>query len=62
LLESVNFAGLVVDEHLVVLVDSARVEQQLLEVADILFDNVGDLLQLSEFVPIMVLEHTFGAD
>jgi len=52
----------VVDEHFVVLVDAASIEQKFLEVPNILLDNVSDLLELSKLVPVMILEHALGAD
>lgn len=51
-----------IDEHLVVVIDSSGVEQQFLEVANVLLDHLGDFFELGKFVPVMVLKHAFGAD
>lgn len=33
-----------------------------MKISYVLFDNGGDLLKLGELVPIVVLEHAFGAN
>lgn len=51
-----------INEHLVVLVNAARIVKQLLQVTDVLLDHCGDLLKLRKLVAIMVFEHAFGTD
>jgi len=60
--KTVDFAGLMIDKHLVVLVDSAGIVEQLLQVADVLLDHSGHLFKLRELVTVVVFEHTLGAN
>jgi len=60
--KTVDFAGLMIDKHLVVLVDSAGIVEQLLQVADVLLDHSGHLFKLRELVTVVVFEHAFGAN
>lgn len=61
-LQPLDFAGLVVDEHLVVFVDAARVVQEFLKVADVLFQHGSHFFQLGKFVAVVVLEHAARAN
>ena len=60
--KTVDFARLVIDKHLVVLVDSASIVEQLLQVADVLLDHSGHLFKLCELVTVVVFEHALGAN
>lgn len=45
----------------IVFVDSFGVQQQLMQVVDILFDDVSDIFKLSKLMPVVFSEHTLRA-
>lgn len=60
--KTADLACLVINEHLVVVVDASGVEKQFLQISDVLLDDLGHLLKLGELVAVVVLEHAFGAN
>jgi hypothetical protein len=50
------------DVNSIVIVDSFRVFEQLLQIRNILLDNVCYVIKLSELVAIVIFEHAFWTD
>ena len=59
--QPLNLSLDVVDKAAVVIVDTLRVDHQLVQVVDILLNDICHVLKLGQLVPIMVAEHAFWA-
>ena len=59
--QPLNLSLNVVNKAAVVVVDSLRVDHQLVQVVDILLNDVCHVLKLGQLVPIMVTKHAFRA-
>lgn len=62
LVQALDFLLDVLDELPIVIIDALCVEHQLVEVVDVLFDDVGYVLKLSQLVTIVIGEHTLRAN
>jgi hypothetical protein len=45
------------NELAIIIIDPFSIQHQLVKIVNILLNNVGHVLQLSQFVPVMVGEH-----